>query len=136
MSKVKTENNYKKFFENIKKCKSDRNIQECKSLISLAQQYYSCYFQYQKLAEVENKMEHIYKLPADKDGELILKKDKLDICDRLFVELFLIFVNQGMSDRTRNFENVYDYEDMLNVFEEECSLISSCLLYTSDAADE
>ncbi|MCI6164003.1 MAG: hypothetical protein MR675_02255 [Lachnospira sp.] len=125
MSKEKTENNYKKFFENMKKCKSDRNIQECKSLISLAQQYYSCYFQYQKLAEVENKMEHIYKLPADKDGKLILKKDKLDICDRLFVELFLIFVNQGMSDRIRNFENVYDYEDMLNVFEEECSLISS-----------
>lgn len=103
----------------MKKCKSDRNIQECKSLISLAQQYYSCYFQYQKLAEVENKMEHIYKLPADKDGELILKKDKLDICDRLFIEYYLKYSKAKELNRRNILIWINDYENMLESYEED-----------------
>lgn len=117
------ENKYEKFIQSMEKLKSDRNKQECKILISLAKDYYSYYCQYQKLASVENKMEHIYKLPTKSENgneeKIILKQGELDIRYRLFVEFYLNHAYDEKLNSKNNFLWVKDYKSVLEDIEEE-----------------
>lgn len=94
--------------------KSDRSKQECKILISLAKNYYSYYCQYQKLVSVENKMEHIYRLPTkDENSDKVnieLKRGELDIRYRLFIEFYLNHTNAKELNSKNKFDWVSDYE--------------------------
>lgn len=116
------ENKYKKFIQSMEKLKSDRNKQECKILISLAKDYYSYYCQYQKLASIENKMEHIYKLPTKSENgneeKIILKQGELDIRYRLFVEFYLKHTDVKETNNKKIFLWVNDYEGVLEDIEE------------------